>query len=353
MTERSEPRQAPAPSINWRRGPVSIGVLFGVLALLLVFLPTTLLIVFAGLLLAILFRSCGVRIGRLLSIAPGWGVALFLLCLVLLLAGGGVAIAPAVLHQFDELWREVPAAVDSVMAWIKEYESGRRALEQLSPSDLWSFEAGGVATQAVGSVFGTLGNIVLLLFIALYGAADPGTYRQGFLKLIAPSGRADAKIVLARSVDTLQNWLVAQSIAMAVVGLLTGLGLWLIGIPLALVLGLIAGLLAFIPNVGPVLAAAPGLLLAVPQGMNTVLMVLGVYVTVQALESYVITPILQKQKVSLPPVLVIALQLAFATLFGLLGLALATPIAALSLQLTRDLYVTRYLERDTRAADEG
>lgn len=328
-------------------------VLFGGLALLLVLLPTTVLIIFAGLLLAILFRSCGVWIGRLLAVGPGWGLALFLLGGLLLMAGGGAVVAPAVLQQFDELWRQVPAAVDSVRVRIEDYEWGRRALDQLSPSKLWSSEAGGVATQAVGTVFGTLGNAVLLLFIALYGAFDPETYRSGFLRLVAPSRRAEAEVVLARSVDTLQNWLVAQSIAMAVVGVLTGLGLWLIGIPLALVLGMIAGLLAFIPNVGPVLAAAPGLLLAMPEGMNTVLMVLGVYVLVQTLEIYVITPMVQKEKVSLPPVLVIALQLAFGALFGLLGLALATPIAALSLQLTRDLYVTRYLERETVAADKG
>ncbi|KPF71718.1 hypothetical protein IP69_05635 [Bosea sp. AAP35] len=338
--------------MTWRRGPVSIVVVFAALALFLVLLPATLLMIFAGLLLAILFRSCGVWVGNRLSVGPGWGVAIFLLCVLLLLGGGGMAVAPAVLEQVDQLWRQVPEAVDSVRKRIDTYDWARNALERLSPGNLWSSEAGGAATQAVGSAFGSLGNGVLLLFIALYGAFDPETYRKGFLKLFAPSRRAQAEVVLARSVDTLQNWLVAQSIAMAVVGVLTGLGLWLIGIPLALVLGLIAGLLAFIPNIGPVLAAAPGLLLAVPQGMNTVLMVLGVYLAVQAIESYVVTPIVQKEKVSLPPVLVICTQLAFGTLFGLIGLALATPITALSLQLINDLYVGKYLEREEIATGE-
>ncbi len=353
MTERDGVSRVPEPFIAWRRGPVSIVVVFIALALFLILLPTTLLMIFAGLLLAILFRSCGVWVGHRLSVGPGWGVALFLLGVVLLIAGGGMAVAPAAVQQFDELWRQVPEAVDSVRKRIDQYDWARQALERLSPSDLWSSQAGGAATQAVGSAFGSLGNGVLLLFIALYGAFDPETYRQGFLKLFAPSRRAQAEVVLARSVATLQNWLVAQSIAMAVVGVLTGLGLWLIGIPLALVLGLIAGLLAFIPNVGPVLAAAPGLLLAMPEGMNTVMLVLGVYLAVQAIESYVVTPIVQNEKVSLPPVLVICTQLAFGSLFGLIGLALATPITALSLQLINDLYVTNYLEGEDIGTAEG
>ena len=328
--------------------PVSVCLVFGLLLLMLVMMPGTLLLIFAGGLLAILFRTSGVYIARMLSIAPGWGVAIFLVGLLAVIVGGGFYLSPAISNQAEQLWEQVPNAVRNLRSGLEEYAWGRQLIERLNEGGLWPSGTGGAATQAVSSAFGYLGNTVIVLFIALYGAFDPATYRNGLLKLIAPSARGKAERVLDNSVKTLQSWLTAQLISMTVVGVLTGLGLWFIGIPLALLLGLIAGLLAFIPNVGPVLAATPGVLLAVPEGFHSVLLVLGVYLAVQALESYVVTPIVQQEKVSLPPVLVISTQLIFGSLFGLIGLALATPMTALFMQLISDLYVDDYLEKEER-----
>jgi predicted PurR-regulated permease PerM len=134
--------------------------------------------------------------------------------------------------------------------------------------------------------------------------------------------------------------------AMAVVGVLTWLGLWLVGVPLAPILGLIAALLALVPNIGPIIAAVPAVLLAFSDGPTTVLMVVGVYIGVQTLESYAITPLIQQERVSLPPALIISMQLLMGVLFGVLGLALATPMAALGLTLVREVYVQRYLGKE-------
>ena len=331
---------------GWSRARLSLAVLAAGLALFLLLLPATLLMIFAGILLALFFRAGGVWLARHLPIKPVWGVALFLLMILLGLALAGTAAAPAISTQIDELWRQIPAAADSLGTRLEQYGWGRDLLARMSEIDLWSGAFGGAATQALGSAFGYLGNTVLLLFIALYGAFDPGTYRRGFIRLFAPSLRAEASNVLNESVIKLQSWLSAQLISMSVVGILTGIGLWLIGIPLALILGLIAGLLAFIPNVGPILAAIPGLLLAVPNGSNSVLLVLAVYLAVQTLESYVVTPLVQKEKVSLPPVLVISSQLVFGTLFGLIGLAMATPLTALGMTLVNRVYVGAWLEKE-------
>lgn len=170
---------------------------------------------------------------------------------------------------------------------------------------------------------------------------------HGLILLVAPSLRERAEEVLQATGATLHNWLSAQLSAMTVVGVLTGLGLWIAGIPLAIALGLIAGLLAFIPNIGPIIAIAPALLLAFPEGQSTLIAVLAIYFGVQALENYVVTPLIQQEKVALPPAFVIAVQLLFGVLFGITGLALATPIAAALMTIIGLVYVNDYLDRET------
>ena len=159
---------------------------------------------------------------------------------------------------------------------------------------------GGTAATAVTTTFGALGNFVIMLFIGLYVALDPETYRRGVISLFAPSSRSTGDEVLRKLTNTLRTWLVAKLIAMAVVGVLTWLGLWLVGVPLAVILGLVAGLLAFIPNIGPLIAAAPAVLLGFSEGLTMAMLVVAVFVVVQTVESYAITPLVQQERLSLP-----------------------------------------------------
>jgi predicted PurR-regulated permease PerM len=209
----------------------------------------------------------------------------------------------------------------------------------------------GTAVTAVAATFGVLGNFVIMLFIGLYVSLDTRTYRRGLIWILSPSLRASGEAVLDKAGDTLRNWLIAQLMSMAVVGVLTWLGLWLVGVPLAPILGLISALLAFVPNIGPIIAAVPAVLLGLSESPTTALMVVGVYLVVQTLESYAITPLIQQERVSLPPALILSTQLLMGLLFGVLGLALATPLAALGLTLVREAYVQRFLE--TEAGDDA
>ncbi len=327
---------------------ISLLVLLAALAALLV-VPDVLLTVFAGILLAVLLHGGGHWIAARLRVADGWGVGLFLLGIVIAFAVFGLVVAPAVAEQIDELTRRLPEALENLRERVADYEWGPPVLDRLTPDLFVSSEGRTAALSAVSSTFGALGNFVVILFIGLYGALDPSVYRRGLTLLLAPSIRDRGDDVLRATAATLRNWLAAQFMAMTVVGVLTGLGLWLAGVPLAFALGLIAGLLAFIPNIGPVLAIAPALLLDLPDGRDAMLIVLAIYVGVQALESYVVTPLLQQEKVSLPPALVIAAQLLFGVLFGILGLALATPIAAALMTITQRAYVRDYLEREARS----
>jgi predicted PurR-regulated permease PerM len=328
------------------RRTVSLLILALSIAAVALIAPDVALIVFAGILLAILIHGSGHWIADKLGIRDGFGIALFLLIVVGALATFFMAIAPAVGEQIDELARRLPDAVDALRQRVEEYYWGDRLLQRLRPEGLISAESGAAAASAVTTTFGALGSFVIIVFIGLYGAFDPLVYRRGLRVLLAPTLRQRGEDVMDAAVDTLRNWLAAQLMSMAVVGVLTSLGLWVAGVPLAFALGLIAGLLAFIPNIGPIIAIAPALLLSFPDGLSMIVIVLGIYLGVQTLESYVVTPLIQQEKVSMPPALVIAVQLLFGVLFGILGLALATPIAAVCMTLTREVYVSDYLERE-------
>lgn len=334
---------------GWRSA--SLLVLFAATAFVLFVAPDVLLVIFAGLLFGVFLDGGGDWLARHIGFGRPWGIGLFVLLVILALAGTSLAFAPAAADQFDRLVREVPAAIERLSAVLEDYAWAEDLLRRATPGALSSSDGGGTAANAVMSTFGAVGNFVIMLIIGLYVALDPATYRRGLVCLLAPSMRAEGEEVLRKATDALQNWLVAQLMAMTVVGVLTWLGLWLVGVPLAPILGLIAALLAFIPNIGPIIAAVPAVLLGFSDGPTTVFLVIGVYVAVQALESYAITPLIQQERVALPPALIISMQLLMGVLFGLLGLALATPMAALGKTLVREVYVQRFLESET--AEDG
>ncbi|MFN4142107.1 AI-2E family transporter [Aestuariivirga sp.] len=327
------------------RRTASLLVVAAALALILIYAPDVLLVIFAGLLFGVFFGSGGEWLARQMGVGRRWGIALFILLIVLAFAGAGFFFAPAVAEQFDRLAREIPSALASLRSRVEQYAWGEEFLRRATPGALMRAGGGGTAATAVTTTLGALGNFIIMLFIGLYVALDPMTYRHGLVSLFAPSLRSSVEDTLHQATESLKNWLSAQLMAMAVVGVLTWLGLWLVGMPLAPVLGLLAALLTFIPNIGPIIAAVPAVLLAFAQGPTTALLVVGVYLVVQTLESYAITPLLQQERVSLPPALTISVQLFMGVLFGILGLALATPLAALGLTLVQKTYVERYLER--------
>lgn len=147
-------------------------------------------------------------------------------------------------------------------------------------------------------------------------------------------------------------WLKAQLISMTVVGLLVGLGLWLIGVPSALTLGLIAGSVEFVPLVGPIIAALPAVLLALAVGPETVLWIVGLYLLVQRVEGILLQPLLKQYTVDLPAVILLFALLDFGALFGALGIILAAPLAVVVYVLVKRLYVKEALDTPTSIPGE-
>lgn len=326
---------------------LSLTVVLGVFLLLLIFAPKVLLIVFAGILLGTGLRGGGTFIARHLRLPDLAGLAIFVVLIVLVIGGFMTVAAPGLAAQFDELARQLPVAVGELRDEIQNVEWMRSLVEDVEANEVLSQigAGGGRAVAVVMGTFGALANLVLIFFLGLYLSISPAVYRRGFLALLAPSLRGTAGAMLDEATKALRSWMTAQIGSMTAVGVLTWLGLMVLGVPLAGILGFISGLLAFIPNLGPILAAVPAVLLALTEGPAMALWVIGVLLAVQTVESYLLTPYLQLEAVALPPALTIAVQVLFGILFGTLGLALATPLLAVVLRLTRKFYVNGYLER--------
>jgi predicted PurR-regulated permease PerM len=191
-----------------------------------------------------------------------------------------------------------------------------------------------------------------MILLAIYLASEPKTYIKGFAKLFPQQNRKRVREILYEIGETLSWWLIGKGASMIFIGLLTWIGLSFIGVPLALSLGLIAGLLSFIPNFGPILSAIPAILLAFIDSPISALYVLGLYVGVQLIESNLVTPMIERETVELPPVLTIVSQLALAILFGAPGLILATPILAVVMVLVQTLYIQDVLGDKTENLPE-
>ena len=313
------------------------------------------LLVFAGLLLAIFLATAARWVGERLRLPYAWALPAVILALAVCLGGVGWLVLPRIAVQADQLAQALPTAIDDFRRQVGQYAWGQAVLDRLRADQLLPSRSDILAqvTGVASTTLGMVANLFVVLFVGLYGAAEPGTYRGGLIRLVPLRRRARAGEILDEVHRALSWWLLGRLCSMVVVGVATGLGLWLLGVPLALTLGLIAAALGFIPYIGPILAAVPAVLIGLTQGPQQALYVLLFYLGLQTLESYLLTPLVQRQAVSLPPVLQLAVQVLAGVLFGVLGLALATPLAAAGLVVTRMVYVEDVLGDRPHRAKEG
>ena len=207
----------------------------------------------------------------------------------------------------------------------------------------------GNGISQIGMMVVSMGGSVVSFFALIVGmvyfAAQPGVYRRGLLLLAPVKSRPKLGDALDESGKALRYWLGGQLVAMVVTGVLVGLTMWLLGVPAPLGLGLVAGLLDFVPLVGPMIAAIPALLLAFTVSPQTTLFVLIAYTIIQQIEGNIIQPLVQQRAVHLPPAMLLFSLFAASTLFGLAGLILAAPLTVVAFVLVNRLYVTREEER--------
>jgi predicted PurR-regulated permease PerM len=304
------------------------------------FAVRVLLLAFAGALLAILLFTLSEWVRKHSVLSHGLSLAVVLIGLMSILGAAIWLLAPELAGQVDELSARLPQSLAQLAHYLEQYSWGRGFVTQMSRGT--GFLPRSVLAQATGvfsTTFNVLASVAIILFVGIYGAAEPGLYTEGFLRLVPVRKRKRVREILAQLAHTLRWWLIGRAVAMVLVGLLTSLGLWLLGVPLALTLGLLAAILTFIPYVGPILSVVPAALLALLQTPVLALYVVILYLVIQMTEGYLITPLVQERAVSLPPALTLLSQVIMAVLVGVLGLLLATPLAAAGMVLVKTLYV--------------
>jgi predicted PurR-regulated permease PerM len=352
--------ERPRDGVSVKKVTAAVAAALGLVLCLLVAykLSNLLLLLFAGLLAGIFLRHLANLLSARTGLGRGVSLGVVVFGLMLLVGGIGWFVAPDVSREAGDLAEAIPSAISDLRDDINAYEWGRQLNETLNDSDpLIPAEPTELLAQArriLSLAMGGLAGLLVVFVIGIYLAASPDAYRNGLLRLVPVPRRKRAREVIDACVDTLRRWLFGRLLVMLIVGSLTGLGLWALGLPLVLVLALLATVLEFIPNIGPILAMIPAVLIAWMMSPMTAAYVLVLYFAIQQLESFFLTPLVVKKTVHLPPVLTIVSILAFAVLFGPMGVLLASPITAVLYVLVKMLYVEDVLgDREATVAYDG
>lgn len=330
--------------------------MFAVLLVFTWYFSATVLLIFAGILLGLGLNALTNALGRHVHLPHAVRLAIVCTALAVMLAGvaylGGATIA----DQASLLSKTIKSQIGNVRSFLENhgidtsfFDLGNAAPAStdatstpassppshggLPGAGALASSGGAIVSQTFKLLLGTIsavGNIFIVLFLGLAFAAQPAVYHDGLLFLTPARHRTRAALVVDRIGETLERWLIAQIIVMIAVGTVTWVGLALIGIPGSFILGIQAGLLAFIPTVGAIIAGVVVVLASLASGWVATLSAFLLFLGVHAMESYVLTPLLQRQALNIPPATLFAFQILLGVVFGIWGLALALPLVAIA-----------------------
>ncbi|WP_230530883.1 AI-2E family transporter [Microvirga roseola] len=332
------------------------------------------LLTFAALIVATILLAAAAPVRRWTPVSQTWAVTIGAVVIALFIALAFWLIGSQVRGQVSELTSRLPQSIQELENQfgisLPDVSMGDQASQEAQQAQQAQQQSGNPAAQqpegnrptGLDGTFLSLGqdlfsrlatfgstvlevvtNLILIIIAGFFFAVDPGTYRRGLVKLFPPSRHKAVNEALLDAGEGLHLWLMAELIAMAIVGVLVSLGAWLIGLPAPIALGLFAGLMEFVPIVGPFIGAVPALLLALTDGFSTVLWTALLFLAVQQLESNVITPLVQRRAVLIPPALLLFAVLAFWLLFGVIGIIIAAPLTVVTYILVIKLYVRKTL----------
>jgi predicted PurR-regulated permease PerM len=360
--------------LAWAISVGGIGVvLFAALLLFAWTFATTLFLIFAGMLLGVALTAMTDLLGRVVRLAHSLRLAIVCLILAGMLSGivflGGTTIA----QQATVLSNTIKSQLVNVKAFLEKNgvdtsffdlpgltAAPADSAAPATPAPAHNLPSAGTIASSGGAIFsqslklilGTVsavGNFFIVLFLGLAFAAQPGVYRAGLLFMAPARHRARATVIIDRIGYTLERWLIAQIVTMAAVFFVTWIGLAVIGIQSSFILGIQAGLLTFIPTIGALLGGLIVVLASLASGWFAGLSAFILFLGVHALESYVLTPLLQRQALDIPPATLFAFQILLGIVFGIWGLALALPLMAV-VKVMIDYFKTDEVSSDAATA---
>ena len=335
--------------------------------------------------------SSGADLLTRLRVPRGVGAAFVVFGFIGMLYGLAVWIAPTLRSQGALLRERIPEAVDRAESWLNarpglaglilggqhatqapaaaaDTSTAAKAKQNATAADTANAASVPSLQQRVSqeirgasryffpflsSTITVAAGLFLILVLSIYIGADPLLYRTGLLHLMPSTGRARAEVVLARVATVLRKWLVTQLVAMVVIGVVSTTALLILHVKAAVALGVIAALLEFIPTIGPILSAVPGIAMGFLDSPEKALSVGLAYLLIQQLEGHLLIPMLMKEGMDLPPALTIITQGVMALLFGFLGLLVAVPMLAAAIALVKTLYVENIIDVPNAAPIEA
>ena len=303
------------------------------------------LLLFGGFIFASILDGCAGWIRRVTGAGQKLAVGVSVVALAFVAAAAGWLIGDSIAAQVKALSDSVPQAVDALKQWLQGVPFGPHVIELWDEASADSVPWDRVASAA-GLTLGALGDLVLMLLIGVFVAAQPTLYKHGVVRLTARSVRPSLADALDACATALKNWLKGQAISMLFVGIATGAGLALLGVPLAITIGVLAGLLDFVPFFGPIVAGVLAVLFAFTEGPQTALYVAVLMLAIQQVEGNLLMPLVQRWAVHLPPMLGLIAVVIFATWFGIPGIIFATPLMVVVMVLVKKLYVEDFLEKE-------
>ncbi len=343
---------------SWERTVYTgIGLVFALLlAVYLVYkIAVVVLVLLVTLLLSIII-SAPVDYLDHRGVGRGWGTLAVFGGLALGFGIFGMALAPVVANQATELAETFPTLLESAQEIVVRVQNlvGLDTSFRLNPQRLGdtarNFLSGGALTT-VASVGASVANVlsfgVVILIATLYAVAQPAPLVNGFVTLFPAGRRQRVREILVEMYGAVQRWFLGQLASMTIIGLLFTVSMFVIGIPFALLLGIFAGLISFVPYLGPVISVIPPVLLALTGNPVDAVWVLLAYAVIQAIEGNLVQPIVMSRAISLHPAVLVFALLIMGTLFGFVGVFLAVPLVAVLHVLLRELWIERMDELGT------
>lgn len=290
-------------------------------------LAQPLLLIIGGLVFASMLDGGARLLGRVLPIARGWRLAIVCIAAVLFLVWTIFLAGSQFAAEAENMRTVVTDQINRTLGWAASMGlASGDATAEIHKQLMGSI---GKVTSAVGTAVGAVSSIAMIVVIGIFVAIDPRLYERGIAWMLPIEKRADFYVTSARMAYMMRRLMAGRLVGMAV----EGIGMWLLlslgGVPMAALLGVLTGLLAFLPNIGAIISGILTVLVGFSAGVDTGLWAIGVYAVVQTVDGYLIVPMVAKRAVDLAPALVLSAQLLFGALFGILGLTFADPIVAM------------------------